>query len=347
MIPVHAVFTVDFFDALYLATFMQSLSMSTLVAIVIVDIMQNAVELQELHQRTLRIIARTQRVVGPTTNTAYNGNLLEAVRWLCSSPGVLHKQIRAGIRVRSCIEHQVSPESNSLLTILENARQTGSIAKLFDHLPSINRVPSQSASIRPTPGELVLARGRYPSNSNSVQPSPPLIVSRNNSPPADLPDRRASIYSSRRRSVVDSSVVLKDALEVLFTSECLVLTEYVEVIIPLLYGAFILTMVHQSSAQYHTEMHGVTLENVNGMVLRMFLYALLELGSFVVLGQITKRNCGINALYQLAFVLEKQMAFIQVTLLMGVLMTLTFRVVHFGKSVNNARKTQRQTNHVL
>ncbi|EGZ19553.1 hypothetical protein PHYSODRAFT_492278, partial [Phytophthora sojae] len=131
-------------------------------------------------------------------------------------------------------------------------------------------------------------------------------------------------------SVVDSSVVLKDALEVLFTSECLVLTEYVEVIIPLLYGAFILTMVHQSSAQYHTEMHGVTLENVNGMVLRMFLYALLELGSFVVLGQITKRNCGINALYQLAFVLEKQMAFIQVTLLMGVLMTLTFRVVHFG-----------------
>lgn len=67
----------------------------------------------------------------------------------------------------------------------------------------------------------------------------------------------------------------------------------------------------------------------------------------MVLGQITKRNCGINALYQLAFVLEKQMAFIQVTLLMGVLMTLTFRVVHFGKSVNNARKTQRQTNHVL
>eukprot|EP00644_Phytophthora_capsici_P005835 jgi/Phyca11/97760/e_gw1.2.704.1 len=134
--------------------------------------------------------------------------------------------------------------------------------------------------------------------------------------------------------VVDNSGALQDALEVLFTSQILILTEYLEVIVPLLYGVFVLAMVHLPSAQYHTEMVGVTHENVHSTVSRMFLYALLELLSFLLLVGIVKRNCCIDAVYQLAFVLETHSHLILSRLILWMVFTLhvAFRVAHFGMS---------------
>ncbi|ETK88265.1 hypothetical protein L915_07467 [Phytophthora nicotianae] len=42
------------------------------------------------------------------------------------------------------------------------------------------------------------------------------------------------------------------------------------------------------------------------------------------------RNCGMRALYQLAFVLETQMSLVQGKLMFWMLITLCFRLVHFG-----------------
>ncbi|EGZ19509.1 putative ribulose-1,5 bisphosphate carboxylase/oxygenase small subunit N-methyltransferase I [Phytophthora sojae] len=76
-------------------------------------------------------------------------------------------------------------------------------------------------------------------------------------------------------------------------------------------------------------MIGVTDENVREMVSPMFVYALLEFISFVILVMITKRNCGIQVVYQLAFVLETQMAPILTKLVLWMLVTLTYRIDHF------------------
>eukprot|EP00644_Phytophthora_capsici_P000562 jgi/Phyca11/100224/e_gw1.4.271.1 len=165
---------------------------------------------------------------------------------------------------------------------------------------------------------------------------------------ADIPDRADNLSllaapqvddiasgSSRklRSSVVDNSGALQEALEVLFTSEILILTEYLEVIVPLVYGTFILAMVHLPSAQYHTEMAGVTLENVHSTVSRMFIYTLLELFSFLLLVGIMKRNCCIDAVYQLAFVLKTHSHVILSKLILWMVLTLAYRVAHFGMSV--------------
>ncbi|KAE8974449.1 hypothetical protein PR002_g25911 [Phytophthora rubi] len=45
---------------------------------------------------------------------------------------------------------------------------------------------------------------------------------------------------------------------------------------------------------------------------------------------VKKLACGISALYQLTFVLETQALFVQSTLIVWLLETLTYRVVHFG-----------------
>ncbi|KAE8966146.1 hypothetical protein PF005_g28973 [Phytophthora fragariae] len=128
----------------------------------------------------------------------------------------------------------------------------------------------------------------------------------------------------------DTSVILEKALEMLFTSECLVLSEYMEAIVPLIYGIFVLVVAHIPSAEYHTDLVGVTQDNIAEVVSRIFAYTLLEFASFVVFAVTKKLACGISALYQLAFVLETQALFVQSSLMMWLLVTLTYRVVHFG-----------------
>ncbi|KAF1787962.1 hypothetical protein GQ600_16854 [Phytophthora cactorum] len=62
IVPEHIVFTVDCFDALYLATCMPSLSAASLGVILAVDIAQTGVDLLELHQRTQNILTRLRMV---------------------------------------------------------------------------------------------------------------------------------------------------------------------------------------------------------------------------------------------------------------------------------------------
>ncbi|RLN27118.1 hypothetical protein BBJ28_00022596, partial [Nothophytophthora sp. Chile5] len=124
--------------------------------------------------------------------------------------------------------------------------------------------------------------------------------------------------------------ILGETLEALFTSECIVLTAYLETFIPVFYGNFMLIMVRLPSAKYHTELTGVTAENVGTEVHTVFLFATLQLLSFVLLSTLIRRNLGMKSLYQLAFVLETQMELIQSKLMTWALMTMAFRVVHFG-----------------
>lgn len=88
-------------------------------------------------------------------------------------------------------------------------------------------------------------------------------------------------------------------------------TSYFEAVTPLFYSSYIFVMVRLPSAQYHTEMAGITRENVVATVLPTFVFGLLQIASFAVLLAMIKHNCGMRALYQLAFVPETQNSLIQ------------------------------------
>ncbi|KAF4036994.1 hypothetical protein GN244_ATG10843 [Phytophthora infestans] len=127
-----------------------------------------------------------------------------------------------------------------------------------------------------------------------------------------------------------TSTILITTLEVLFTTECIVVAAYLEAFVPLFYCNYMLLMVHLPSAQYHVEMAGVTQENVGSTVRPVWIFGLLQVVSFVFLVAVIKRNLGMQALHQLGFVLESQMALVQGKLIMWMVVTFCFRVVHFG-----------------
>lgn len=100
-------------------------------------------------------------------------------------------------------------------------------------------------------------------------------------------------------------------LETLFTTECLVATAYLEAVVLFFYCSYVLVMTHLPNARYHTDMTGISRDNVNWTILPVLLLGLLQIASLAVLAMLAKRNCGFNSFHQLAFVLSGQVAFIQ------------------------------------
>ncbi|KAG6953593.1 hypothetical protein JG688_00012750, partial [Phytophthora aleatoria] len=125
-------------------------------------------------------------------------------------------------------------------------------------------------------------------------------------------------------------LALGESLETLFSLECIVVTAYLEAVTPIFYCCYVLVMVHLPSSQYHMELTGITSHNAGSKVQSLFVFGLFQIASFVVLALVIKRNCGIHALQQLAFVIETQTSLVQGKLLGWMVITLCFRVVHFG-----------------
>ncbi|KAF1795874.1 hypothetical protein JG687_00015772 [Phytophthora cactorum] len=88
------------------------------------------------------------------------------------------------------------------------------------------------------------------------------------------------------------------------------LSEYLEAFVPVLYAIYTVAMVHLPSAKYHTELSGITADNVGGEIQTILDYALLELLS-IALASMIHRGCVVRSLHHLAFVLETHMSLIR------------------------------------
>ncbi|RLN72147.1 hypothetical protein BBJ28_00021931, partial [Nothophytophthora sp. Chile5] len=321
MMPEAVTYTVDFFNALYISTCMQSTSSPmNVIAIMAVDFAQTTLELHELHRSTRGILGRLRQVICTGSDS---GSLLTAVRSLCLNYKILESKGCADIRVASCLPYR---------TRIGGKTQPKSSGEIPHEGP---RVSCLEIPLVPPVRIRTLASGCKWAHRVSTTIHPISIAKLPDSHPRS-PEAQ-QIGDEVRPTLFQATQeigVLRETLEVLYTAECVILAEYLEFIIPMVYGCFMLATVQLPSAQYHTELANVTRHNVGGTVRSVFIYALLELASFVILAILMQRNCGIRALYHLAFVLETQMSLVQCKQMVWILMTMAFRVVHFGRCFN-------------
>ncbi|KAL3667560.1 hypothetical protein V7S43_007114 [Phytophthora oleae] len=301
MIPVEVIFTADFFNAVYVATCMQSAtSVAAVTAITITDFSQTFSMLYGLQRRTTSILSNLHRTVD---SAADNDNMLTMLCWLCRHPECFRKQSHLGIRKRSCLPHQLSVINKRVLEGLN------SIVVDPDNILSGPKLPETSYRLG----------ARKPlKNPHAISPGSDKIQ------PADHSKARLQDSGSHRPTI------LLEVFETLFTTECLVVTAYLEAFMPLFYCSYMVVMVNLQSAQYHTEMKGITRDNVVVTILPLFVFGLLQIASCVLLVAMIKRNCGMQAIYQLAFVLESQRSLVQCKMMLWMVVTLCFRVKHFG-----------------
>lgn len=318
MVPEGVIFTVDFFNSMYLATCMQNTSSITTVATMMaLDFGQTAISLRSLHRRSDTILARLHQACGITLDS---DSLLPVVRLLCRDKDRFEQQDRRDILLYSCLPHRLSPQGRNILGTLENVPGNGA-----RKLPRFSTKLTQTRASTASKSRWSCLRRNVKTIVPSTVISTTTVVKPARNPEEPDATKPLDTTASPHRKI------LSETLGVLFTSECLLLTEYLESIIPILYGNFILLVVNLPSAPYHTDLIGVNRENVGDTLLNVYIYALLEFASFVTLTLMMMRNCRLQALYHLAFVLETQTFLVQVKLMTWVLMTLSFRVVHFGK----------------
>ncbi|KAF4036167.1 hypothetical protein GN244_ATG11809 [Phytophthora infestans] len=308
--PEAVIFTVDFFNAIYVATCMQSASsVFAVLAITVTDLSQTLIMLYGLHGRTVDIRSRV-----PHCDTS--ASLLSSLAIVCRNPEKFRKQSQARLRIRSCFPHQVSSLDARLLDTLSCIDQPvdSTVVVPFRKKSS---VLSLDKALTPTPRKFWCM---YIRRSNLVHPNQDTKELVNVAIAEE--NQTNEKENSRVNPPENYPTMLIDSFEVLFTMECLVVTAYLEAVIPFFYTAYILAMMHQ--------MNGVTSENVGSTVLPVFVFGLLQVMSFWMLVAVVKRNCGMQALYHLAFVLEAQRSMIQGKLIIWMVITLCFRVVHFG-----------------
>lgn len=300
--PESVIFTVDFFNALYLATSMQqATSTTTIVTFVALDMFHVMFGLYGHFRRTSSIQRRLREVVGESDSD----NLLSSIVLLCQKPEVYARQMRVGIQLRSSFPYRLSDATQQLLSMLDNVKSSPS-----------GRHRSHAA--HPSKPDVFVVHTKGLARVHPVVPMKAV-------------ENRVRRETQRYYSAERKSFILQETLETMFTSECHVLTEYLESIIPVLYGCFVLMIVRLPNAKYHLDIEGITRENATATVHSVFVLAVLELLSFIVLAVVMQRNCGVKAFYHLAFVLETQTMLIQDKLITWALLTMGFRVVHFGK----------------
>lgn len=222
MIPEQVIFTVDFFDAFYLAMCMKNVSsIITVVAIMAIDLVQACIEMQEVHQRTRSILKRLHRALGTKTE---DRDLLANIRLLSSCIGEnLHSQPCTGIQVRSCISRNISPEVEMLLKNMNFHQSIGSIENSFNLSRSIVHESARRLSLMSISGRVSRNVSRALSFQAKVAAAPATFEL------TVLPTSRNEVQES-----MDSNLdILRESLEVLFTNECIVLTEYLESIVPM------------------------------------------------------------------------------------------------------------------
>ncbi|GLD92432.1 hypothetical protein PINS_up000965 [Pythium insidiosum] len=110
--------------------------------------------------------------------------------------------------------------------------------------------------------------------------------------------------TSASPSPEDRERALTQTLELLFSCEVLLFAEYVEVVMPLIYGFYITGAWYQPSQPYNLLVRDMTASQVHSSLLSSVAYAALETLSFVVLAVLMRRRYGHSTLHQLAFVLE-------------------------------------------
>jgi len=127
-----------------------------------------------------------------------------------------------------------------------------------------------------------------------------------------------------------SEEAVQDALQTLFHSEYVLMAEYIEFMLPMLYATYLTAIFHLPVAAYYPHTRSMTEQKLKATVASILLFSAIEFAAFVALLFILKRKFGFSPLHQLAFVLETQFCSVQGHLFVWSIYILHLTLVHYG-----------------
>ncbi|GAB9477184.1 hypothetical protein Gpo141_00014245, partial [Globisporangium polare] len=123
---------------------------------------------------------------------------------------------------------------------------------------------------------------------------------------------------------------VQHVLPLLYWTELLLLVEFTEVVIPVVYSAYLIVAFQLPNRGYYVQLRDNDAAKLEKNVGNVLLYALLELLSLVAMALLLRSKLRFSALRQLTFVLESQRQQVQSKLVLWAAFTLQSALDHFG-----------------
>ena len=128
----------------------------------------------------------------------------------------------------------------------------------------------------------------------------------------------------------ENARLLKKTLELVWKCELVLLVEYIECAIPLLYAVYLGILFHLPNAAYYPGVSELSPAKLQSVVASILIYAFLEFVSLIYVHAILKWRFKLSALHQLAFTLENEWLLLQGMFVGWVIVVLQFTLVHYG-----------------
>ncbi|RLN31276.1 hypothetical protein BBJ28_00021130 [Nothophytophthora sp. Chile5] len=326
--PESVAFVVDFFSSLFLSVCMYNAGSLAISALIIgADIAQSLLEFREVHMNASVVLDLLQERKNDhhqhhscRQDEQETSNLVTLVLAISRKPTSFNVESIDGVRLWACVAHLIPDERVKALNRLESLGIFG-----LDHPLSgrtLGRLhlnpPRKQLKMHCTNAIVPAFIG--PDNRSIAEPATPLkpkslkLKSLENQQSATTPTEKKAAAERSKKLVVQG-------LQLLFHCEYLMLVEYVESFVPLVFVVYKSILQLLPNVAYYPGGAGswgfATVANI-------LVFATLEIVSFLML------NALLQPLYQLAFVLETQMYLVQATVFMGIVFLLDYELTHLG-----------------
>jgi hypothetical protein len=131
---------------------------------------------------------------------------------------------------------------------------------------------------------------------------------------------------------------LNQTLEFLFHCEFMVLTEYIECAIPLLYAVYLPILRSLPNATFYGHVRALSTDDLRYAELNILVYWLFQLCSLVIVMLWLRRRFAVSVLHVLAFVLDEQVFYVQSNMVLQILFALQFTIAHLGMKPTSSRR---------
>ncbi|KAL3670657.1 hypothetical protein V7S43_003847 [Phytophthora oleae] len=296
--PQVVILNVEIFNALFISNCMQNAqSIGTSITLISVDILQAAISLLDLY-RMINDVGNILNKLGVTSNAL-----------ISTAEIVLENYPRASNR-----------RSMTLTTINSPTQFARVSLKKKQILPTMNMECGEYRLPVPAP-QLVSLRD----------------ISRVSSVQSGYTDKGADISLAtpttdlNKLSSKEHYRLLKKSLQVLYLTEFMLLTEFTEVLVPVIYGGYLAILYHLPNRQFYPQLANLSDEELWHMIFSVLEYGILELASLFLLIIVLNRRVHCHSLKQLAFVLEGEFLMVQPKLILWVTMTLQSTLPQMGK----------------
>ncbi|KAG3100636.1 hypothetical protein PI125_g14682 [Phytophthora idaei] len=134
-----------------------------------------------------------------------------------------------------------------------------------------------------------------------------------------------AIFSSKQRALF-----IHKSARVLFITEYLVLIEYVEIVLPIVYSAHQVILYNMPNRAFYPALAEVSRVELVSSVKNVLVYSSLEFVSLILALVVLKRMLRFSTLHQLAFVLETQASMVQSKLTTLFVYVMQVPLAHLG-----------------